>query len=496
MQVQFQSRELRCMGPVARETAQQEATQEVKLTDGMPDIGRVLASWGQIVIRSKEWRGDAVYANGGVMVWVLYGPEDGSENQVVETWIPYQLKWDRMEAKREGPVHITPILRGVDARAISPRKLMIRAGAAALAEAWCPEEHTVCNQQEIPEDLQVLRRTYPLRLIREAGEKTFQIDEELTMDGPLPEKMIAYTVKPALTETRILTNRILFRGCCNLHLVYRCSDGRIRTADFEVPFSQYTDLEESYGTDSHGDVCFAVTNLELNQEDQHLRLKCALVGQYRIDDRELIELVQDAYSPSRNITANTQMLSLPAILENRTETLPVTAHTADSVGDVVDIRSFPDFPVRRKTEEGVEFGIPGMSQILGYDESGALQSTAIRWEAALKINAGENSALFGRVLDEGPFQTVNSHEGTELRGKLQLQTDTTSDSGIEMVTCLEIGEEIGNRHDRPSLVLRRYAGGTLWQLAKNSGSRVDDIREVNGIEEEPADNRMLLIPIR
>ena len=33
-----------------------ELTQQIKLSDGMPDIGRILAAWGQVILRGKEWQ--------------------------------------------------------------------------------------------------------------------------------------------------------------------------------------------------------------------------------------------------------------------------------------------------------------------------------------------------------------------------------------------------------------------------------------------------------
>ena len=48
-----------------------EQTQEFKLPESMPDIGRVIAAWGQAVLRGKEWRDDHIGLTGGVMVWVF-----------------------------------------------------------------------------------------------------------------------------------------------------------------------------------------------------------------------------------------------------------------------------------------------------------------------------------------------------------------------------------------------------------------------------------------
>ena len=55
-----------------------EESQELRLPESMPDVGRVIAAWGQPVLRGKQWRDDHITIEGGVMVWVLYHPEDGS----------------------------------------------------------------------------------------------------------------------------------------------------------------------------------------------------------------------------------------------------------------------------------------------------------------------------------------------------------------------------------------------------------------------------------
>ena len=67
MELQFKSETCRCLTAAVREVHSAELTQEVRLTDGMPDIGRVVASWGQIILRGKEWQSDQVCVSGGIM---------------------------------------------------------------------------------------------------------------------------------------------------------------------------------------------------------------------------------------------------------------------------------------------------------------------------------------------------------------------------------------------------------------------------------------------
>ncbi len=54
MEFEFQKSACPCMETVLREVQNVEQTQEIKLSDGMPDIGRVLAAWGQTILRGKN----------------------------------------------------------------------------------------------------------------------------------------------------------------------------------------------------------------------------------------------------------------------------------------------------------------------------------------------------------------------------------------------------------------------------------------------------------
>ena len=60
MELQFNQTACQCLRQAVWEVKEQEQTQEVRLPDAMPDIGKVLGAWGQPLIRSKEWRGDGM----------------------------------------------------------------------------------------------------------------------------------------------------------------------------------------------------------------------------------------------------------------------------------------------------------------------------------------------------------------------------------------------------------------------------------------------------
>lgn len=499
MELQFNKIPLPCLRSVAWEVQNQEQTQEVRLSDAMPDIGKVLGAWGQVLVRGKQWLTGGMSVSGGVMAWVLYAPEDGSEARSVEAWIPFQMNWDFPDTERDGAIRVACLLKGMDARSTSARKLMVRACVSVLGEALEPGQVDVYTPGELPEDVQVLRKSYPITLPREAGEKTFLLDEELTLPASAPalDKLIRFDLQPELIDQKVMSEKVVFRGAANLRILYRAEDGQLKTWDFEIPFSQYTELEREYDQDAMAQVTLALTSLELEPgEDDRLHLKAGLVGQYIIYDRPMVEMIEDAYSPDRQIKLQMQSLELPAVLEQRRETLRAEqTHPVEEGSQAVDIAFLTEHPKLRRQENLVQMEIPGTFQLLYLDENGATQSGTARWDGKWELPAGEGSRVKAAAFLTGRPQVSLGDGNAEMRADVLLNIQTEADQGMPMVTALELGEQTELDPGRPSLILRRAGEDRLWDLAKNCHSTVEAIRKANQLQEEPAPDRILLIPV-
>lgn len=494
MELEFEKKKVSYLDDAVGEVRNVEATQELKLPDGLPDVGRILAAWGQEIIRGKEWGMDSILLNGGVMVWVMYAPEEAGPPQILNTWIPFQIKWDLPDNIREGRIRTRCLTRFVDARSVSPRKVMVRCGVAALAEAWVPEEAELSFPGEIPEGVELLRSQYPVVLPREAGEKSFFLEEELTSGEA--EKVLYYTLSPEIQEQKIMGNKIAFRGNGNLHVLYTGEDGQVSSQDFALPFSQFADLEESYGTDAQATMIPAVTELELELDDEgKLRLKAGLLGQYVVEEPAAAETVEDAYSIGRELNLERGEASLPGPGGSRTETIYGEQTVPAQEGREVDTRVLADFPRQRKTESEVNLVFPGSFQTLYYGENGELQSASGRFEAEKNFPAGEAARITAFPEKLPQSQTSFANGSMTVRAEVPMRMDWKEGMQIPMVNKLELGERQERLSDRPSIILRRSDGARLWDMAKKAESTVEAIRKANSLEGEPAPGQMLLIPV-
>ena len=472
-----------------------EQTQEVRLTESMPDIGTVLGCWGQVLIRGKEWRTGTMNVSGGVMAWVLYAPEDGSAPRSIETWIPFQLSWELPETQRDGSICVTPILRGMDARSTSARKMMVRANLSVLGEAYEPVEAEVFKPDGLDGDIQLLTRSYPMELAQEAGEKLFQLEEEW-LPSPAVDRILRFELLPEVTEQKVMAGRLVFRGRVWLHLLYCAGDGSLHSYDREIPISQYTELDRDHSTNATGWISFVVTGAEVEIDgDGNLILKASIAAQYQIYDRVMLEVVEDAYSPQRPVAVQTAELSLPVRLDVVREKMRMQT-TLQSQGETaLDVCWLPEFPGKRWSDDSVEATIPGQFQALYTDAEGDLHSTTAKGETGWQLPSDQENAVDVLVRPEGRPQVSFAGENGVFSADMTIEAAVFSHKGIPMVCGLMLGEKKETDPNRPSLILQRVAEGGLWSIAKACGSTVDAICKANRLEGEPEQGRMLLIPL-
>ena len=494
MEIQFEKTVLPYMKTVTRQTQTQEQTQQVRLPDTMPDIGRILGGWGQLLLRGKEWRGNSIGVSGGVKAWVLYAPEEGGALQCVEAWLPFQMKWDIPQTDRDGVIMVCPRLRGVDARMLSDRKMMVRATVDICVQAMVSEDAWMYNAPQMPQDIQLLCNTYPTVLPVEAGEKAFEFEETLTLqstDVPI-DKLIRYALDTTLTEYKIVSDKLVMRGSATLRIAYLGTDGQLHHWQAELPISQYTQLDNAYSPETEAVVRFVVTLLDVEKADDNaLQVKAGLTAEYVIFDRKNITVTEDVYSPMRSVDMTMEALQLPSVLSAKNQILQAEIPGDMGAQQMLDVVFYPENP-QTVWEDGQRCGkMGGLFQLLYVDEEGQLQSTTQHWEDTWPINAAEDADVQITVMPLDMPQAT----ATGVQVEIPLEMRVIAGQPLQMVAAIDHGDIVALDPNRPSLILRKADTDTLWQIARECGSTVDAIRKANGLQQEPHPGQMLLIPV-
>ncbi len=494
--MEFDKKTVSCLKQLVYQTQSSEETQEVKINDSMPDIDRVLGAWGQVLLRSKEWRQGEICITGGIMGWVMYMPEGDGEVQCVECWMPFQCKYDFTDDGREGNIQVCCTLESMDARSTSARKLMVRGSVAITCEATAPMEEDVYYPGDVPPDVQLLQSAYLLTTAAEAGEKQFLLDEDLTLpqSSPKIQKLLRYELHPELAELRIVANKIVFRGNACCHILYYGDSGELHSQDFEIPFSQYGELNADYSEDADAAMIFAVTNLELETEGEILRLKAGITGQYTLYDQIPVTLTQDAYSLEKDIKIETETLNLPVLLDSVPLTVQSAAEAQLPIRHLVDAAYLQKGTHIRKNTDSVSVDIPCGFQILYYNTEGKLEGKFLKTEAKVETATDKQCTVTAFVnYTDRPVGLVSGD-------KLEISCGGVADmrffaeDGLCMIKAISLSER-SEQGEKPSLILKKAGCQSLWDIAKSCSSSVAAIKEMNQLTGEPDRNQMLIIPI-
>ena len=486
---------LRC---VVSEVKDQEQTGEIRLPDGAPDVGRVLCNWGQVFLRGKEWRGNGMSASGGVSVKVLYEPDGDDDLQCVETWIPFQMKWDFPQTEKDGYIRISPRLLGVDARMASARKLIVCVRLGIFGKAMVSDHLQMPMLQELPEDVYVLKNTYPLQLPVEAGEKAFTLEEGVSLSDAktIPDKMINYSITPAVNETKLMSDKLVFRGTANLHVVYIGADGRLHSFDQGLPFSQYTQLDNEYDDAAQVSMDMAVTNLELERGDgDTYTCKFGVSAQYTIFNNRNAELIEDVYSPIRKMQCTTEDIHIPAVLDRREVIMEAQSSLSTEMEAVYDAVFYPGIP-GSYIEEGEAFGdLSGKFQVIGEDVSAKPCCADGRWETSFPLNVNVDTRTEMNILQDPIVDVRQEGDLTVASTKIPLGIVTLNRKPISVITGVDVGEPVKQDPEIPSTIIRRVGEDSLWKIAKEAGSSVEAIRLANCLEGELHPEQLVLIPL-
>ncbi len=499
MKLNITKRTVSCLRRVLREVKEQEETLEIRLNEGMPDIDRVIACWGQSVIRCKEWRNNGICVSGGIMAWVMYMSDEGDTPQYLDAWIPFQMKYNFEDSENDGGMLVQPLIHSLDARNVSARKVMLRAVIGVSCDAMVNSEFEICTPCDVPEDVQLLKREYSFMVPKSIGEKTFRIEEYLS-EGEIIckiDRIVYYQASASVSEQKVMGDKVIFRGVLKLHMLYSDVEGKLSCLDSDFPFSQYGELDNEFSNDADSQIIMSVSSLDIEKnENGEYKLSVGMIGQYVVFDKETVTLVEDAYSPQRQVRVNTGSLCLPAV--DAIEMSVVPTRTEIKVDDlsVLDAVMNPAHSMSYMDDGKLVTEHSGTYRVLGRNNTGELIFKTEIWHTSDEKETNRSIKNIAGV----PFSVKTHIDRTGLEVQLMSEMQTVEvrylDECIPMLVSLEIGDAVNCDPNRPCLILRKADGGSLWSIAKQTGSTVDQIVSANGLAEEPEVDRILLIPVK
>lgn len=501
MDMELQRMTLEGYRPACDMMFSQEETLESIVPDACPDISRIVSTAGKVFLKDKELGEGTLRLTGTAKVTVLYIPEGEGLPRALEVAIPFQCAKDDPRFHSGCPVHAVVQISSADARAINPRKILIRAELTVWTAAYAQESRELSCDIAGGESGGLEKLFSPCKccLIPEVTEKSFTFSDVLRPPASKPEieELLHYRAELGAMDAKFIGKKLVLKGDIQLTILYRGGDG-LAQVRFELPYSQILDLGETL-EEAEPEVTVILKGVDCRLMDGEIEVAVEALAQAALWASRPVTLISDAYCISQPIEVERTPIRLCSMAERsgRREMGRKLCEIGIPAKQVLDcfvaVSSIAGAPV----EGGMEFSAQFNAVILYLSEDGALCGAETTIPVSCRVELPEGCSCTCRCRPMGEATAVPVTGGLEVRFEAEFLWTTMQEQQVNCVTEIRPGVTQA-AETRPSVVIRRVEEGeALWDIAKSCGSTVADICGANGLTtQEAAGGTLLLIPTR
>ena len=161
-------------------------------------------------------------------------------------------------------------------------------------------------------------------LLTHIGEKDFTFSDQMSLSSGREgaAELLSHRADAAVTETKIVGGKLLFKGIFQVDLLYRTADGRCQAASGELPFSQLLELE---GAAEGAEACvlLQITGADLqidggDEEGREIAVTLYAHAAALVRRSQELTLLSDLYSTAYDLTYEARPLELTAFHQSLT----------------------------------------------------------------------------------------------------------------------------------------------------------------------------------
>ena len=504
MELELNSQHLEFFETVVDTTLYQEETAESIVPDSCPDIARVVSVSGIPCLTERMVQDGRGELAGQVKTTLLYRPEGAGSLRRIEVPVPFRCTISGAGISSTAKIVAIPRLQAADARVLNPRKILIRVNLAIGVQIFTPQVQRFCssigcNENAGIEQLEERCATY---FAADIQEKNFTFSDELPIGGRGGvEELLDQFVDFHCNESKIIGNKLIFKGDADLHLLYRVGDS-MEGADYKLPFSQILEVAE-LGETTDCALEFQLTGLECARGGDNGNLVYVtfeVLAQSVIWEQREWTIIRDFYSTSAQSEAEYCPCQFYQRLgeESDHQSIRELIETERAVKTVLDT-SLKLGAVTRSREGGqVLLSTAANLQILYLGEDDEFYSASHQVTVNSRFDCPEDGACMAQCFSEGDVFATPVSGGVEVRFAVSFRALLASRRSMVILKAgkLKAWDESGQNEVRPSIVLRQMEGDeSLWDVAKSCGTTRAVILSANKLENESdCRGHMLLIP--
>lgn len=489
------------------EQLEQAIDGEFSLPDFCPDAVRVLKCRAIPRICLTSANGKTVTVDGNVSVTVFYQDEDGGIFSYEYSY-PFSKTKDVGQNIEGDRIFVKSKCDYINCRAISSRKIDIHGAVQITVTAERKNSIEAISDIDDP-TIETLKGVCPATTPSDYAEKSIFVEEECDLqNGESGNSVLRYDGEAYIRECKILSGKVVLKGDMTVTVRY-LKDGAVNTMKSLIPFSQVIDINTPGDScECSGDV--TVCSLEIEPKTDNdgeftsFTVEAKLLITAETYCKNDIPVILDAYSKKYETQITETPVKFKKLLDNITDNFALKEEVKTS-----------DFPIQRvidnwfdirlneskMTDKGLKVCGDLVLSFIVKDEDGNVSylEKKTEFEHLTELgNASGNLSADPKVIVKQLAYNLADANTVEARAEISVISPIYENREITVVTDIKICDtkQANGNGDTAMIVYFGEEGERLWDIARRYLSSAEDIKKLNGIEEDTlSKNTTLLIPV-
>lgn len=463
---------------------------DVIVNDVKPDVLKIINTNGTICIYKKEALNGKVKLEGCVNTYIIYLADDETGSiRTINTSLDFSETIEMDNCKEFMTVEDTLCIKGFETKVINSRKVHVRAFIETGLKVFSNDEIEAIVDIQNEEDIQMLNSTKcVMSLIGENTGKTVLKDTiNINAEDDFAEIMrVNFDVSDI--ETKTSYNKVLIKANANVNVMYLTEDNRISNVTAKIPIMGFIDMPNITDTSE----CIAkikLKNLEIrpnNIEEHSIYIEADLELFCRAYESKEINVIEDAYGILNNIELKRSSVRATTMQNTVRDVFKIREVFTNSeliygrilgvnVNPIVENSEVRDGRINYTGKLDTEFFVNNENIVNGVTES-------VPFEFDLINEAIKREMDFDTQINVTDQRAYNTDDGVVLEVELEVAAILQNNEELNFIQDINVNEN--TNQDLYSMVIYFVKpGDTLWKIAKQFKSRVEDIARVNEIED-------------
>lgn len=462
--------------------------------DVKPDIVKPVDCSGNICIYKKEVTNGKIKIDGTIDCSIIYLVDN--ENEIVRglnSNIDFSEYIDIENSVEQADVDINIILKQMECDVLNGRKVNLKATLEITSRIYSNEKINITKDIKGCTDIQKLEKVIQLNsLIGKNSCKAYAKDNIILENNEKLIEVLKTDIEIINKEFKISYNKILAKSDVNIKILYLTENNEIKAIDKLIPVMGFIDME-NITENNICDVKHSVKNIIVkpnNSEDNSIYVEVETeINCFSYETKD-IELLQDLYSPVKNISYKEKTIKAMMGLQTINDVITINEKINNSGNFANKIYS---------SSMNVQINSIKILENRAIYEGEIIENILYESNSAEKVEKREirfplnqEVSLIDKITEENLDIEIESRNNTvtietdgNISVNLEINIKTKMFKSIDINILDEVEEnEIENNNSYSIIIYFIKKGDTLWNIAKRYKSTIESIKKINKIDDE------------